>query len=593
MTINNFYYPLYIVMKNFSLRSLGLLIFALLITSSIAFAAPISSTYKTSSFLDLDLDGNTVKDQINWKPTHGTPVNVTDTNVTGNIWGETVGWINLNPSNGGITNTCTGVLSGYAWGQNTGWINFKPTNGGVTINTTTGSFSGYAWSENYGWIHFDPSVVTKHVQTDWKGCTTSSGGGGGGVLDPTTDLCTNIAGVQTSVPSGYTASFGICTSTTITMCNDGLDNDTDGKIDYPADPGCTSLLDNTEENITTVFACSDGIDNDADGITDYPADPGCSGPYDFSEKDTVKPKDPIDPATSPTLSVTTVDNRVVAGANPTKNTMPLVTGNGTPGDSITIKDSNGATICTTTVNQNGTWSCTINKPLAKGMNYLSVFSNGPKGNLSVPLIITLGDLIITEVDDKPVTPKNPTENTNPPIKGNSTPGDSLTIKDSNGATVCNTTVNQSGTWSCVPQAPLKKGENSLTVISQSDRGVYELPLVVTLGEYENMPLLPGTINPFGRIDVRDLAAPLRGPLIALAIAGLLSTIPGFAARLGHFLLTFLLYRRRNPWGVVYDSKTKQPLDPALVTVINVATGKQVEQKTTDMCEDGKEKLVSL
>ena len=29
-------------------------------------------------------------------------------------------------------------------------------------------------------------------------------------------------------------------------CNDGLDNDGDGKIDYPVDPGCLSFSDNSE-----------------------------------------------------------------------------------------------------------------------------------------------------------------------------------------------------------------------------------------------------------------------------------------------------------------------------------------------------------
>lgn len=553
------------------------------------FAAPISSNYKTASFLDLDLDNNSVKDQINFKPTNGTPISVTDTTVTGTAWGETVGWINFNPTNGGVTNTCSGVLSGYAWGQNTGWINMKPTNGGVTISTNTGDFSGYAWSENYGWIHFDPTVPTKHVQTDWHGCQSS--GGGGGTPFGSFDVCTNLSGIQNIVPAGYTKNPltvnvpGICTTaTTASVCSDGIDNDTDGLVDYPADPGCTSLLDNTEENVITIFACNDGIDNDGDGKTDYPADPGCTGPYDLSEKDIVV-KDPIDPTektTSPVLYVTSVDSKSISSTNPTKNTLPVVAGNGTPGDSIIIKDTNGTTMCTTTVSSSGTWSCSINKPLTKGMNYLSVFSTGPKGNKSVPLIITLGDLIITEVDDKSITLKNPTDNTNPPIKGNSNPGDVLTIKNDQGVAVCTSIVQSNGTWSCTPVVPLKKGENSLTVISQGDREIYQVPLVVTLGEQEKVPLLPGTLNPFGRIDLRDLAAPLRLPMIAIAVAGLLSTLPGFIARMGHFLLTFLLYRRRNPWGVVYDSKTKEPLDPAIVTIIDIATGNQVEQKTTDM-----------
>jgi len=46
------------------------------------------------------------------------------------------------------------------------------------------------------------------------------------------------------------------------------------------------------------------------------------------------------------------------------------------------------------------------------------------------------------------------------------------------------------------------------------------------------------------------------------------------ARLFSFLLlAFGIKRKANPWGVVYDSVTKQPIDPAYVTLKNVATGK--------------------
>lgn len=37
----------------------------------------------------------------------------------------------------------------------------------------------------------------------------------------------------------------------LTECNDGIDNDGDGLIDYPADPGCLSLSDTSELNPTT------------------------------------------------------------------------------------------------------------------------------------------------------------------------------------------------------------------------------------------------------------------------------------------------------------------------------------------------------
>jgi hypothetical protein len=63
-------------------------------------------------------------------------------------------------------------------------------------------------------------------------------------------------------------------------CNDGFDNDFDGLVDHPADPGCTSAFDAAEGS-----ECDDGIDNDADGYTDDPADPGCAHPNDRDEKD--------------------------------------------------------------------------------------------------------------------------------------------------------------------------------------------------------------------------------------------------------------------------------------------------------------------
>ena len=63
-------------------------------------------------------------------------------------------------------------------------------------------------------------------------------------------------------------------------CNDGLDNDGDSKIDLN-DPGCASALDITESSST--IECDDGVDNDGDGKIDYPADLGCVSRADTTE----------------------------------------------------------------------------------------------------------------------------------------------------------------------------------------------------------------------------------------------------------------------------------------------------------------------
>jgi len=63
-------------------------------------------------------------------------------------------------------------------------------------------------------------------------------------------------------------------------CDDGFDNDADGRIDFGHDPGCGSRDDLFEE---PEARCDDDFDNDGDGWADYPRDPDCSSPFDDLE----------------------------------------------------------------------------------------------------------------------------------------------------------------------------------------------------------------------------------------------------------------------------------------------------------------------
>lgn len=72
------------------------------------------------------------------------------------------------------------------------------------------------------------------------------------------------------------------TTQSLFECGDGLDNDSDGLIDFPSDPGCASASDDDEFNIP-LPECSDGVDNDFDGLIDFPADPDCDAPTDSVE----------------------------------------------------------------------------------------------------------------------------------------------------------------------------------------------------------------------------------------------------------------------------------------------------------------------
>lgn len=67
------------------------------------------------------------------------------------------------------------------------------------------------------------------------------------------------------------------------LCGDGIDNDTDGKVDFPFDPGCDSIADDTEADPASPTVCSNGNDDDSDGQADFPADYGCTSASANSE----------------------------------------------------------------------------------------------------------------------------------------------------------------------------------------------------------------------------------------------------------------------------------------------------------------------
>ena len=53
----------------------------------------------------------------------------------------------------------------------------------------------------------------------------------------------------------------------VAQCIDGLDNNGDGRTDFPADPGCTSFADTTEATVCpgpSCPACGDGVWRPAD-----------------------------------------------------------------------------------------------------------------------------------------------------------------------------------------------------------------------------------------------------------------------------------------------------------------------------------------
>ncbi|HLL24035.1 MAG TPA: hypothetical protein VK427_18005, partial [Kofleriaceae bacterium] len=89
-------------------------------------------------------------------------------------------------------------------------------------------------------------------------------------------------------------------------CNDGVDNNADGKIDFPNDPGCSSSSDATENTVcpgANCPVCSNTTDDDTDTQIDYPADFGCSSAAGSTEVFcSVEPNVAMTPISAPTTN---------------------------------------------------------------------------------------------------------------------------------------------------------------------------------------------------------------------------------------------------------------------------------------------------
>jgi probable HAF family extracellular repeat protein len=146
--------------------------------------------------------------------------------------------------------------------------------GSIIVGRATGADQNdhaFIWSAAAGMRDLK-TVLVGDYGLDLSGWTLSEATGISNVVNGSFTVVGNGIDEQ-GQPEGFVAFLAT------PACSDGIDNDGDGRTDYPADTGCTSPVDWSE-----TFDCQDGIDNDGDGLIDYPADPGCESPVDVGEQ---------------------------------------------------------------------------------------------------------------------------------------------------------------------------------------------------------------------------------------------------------------------------------------------------------------------
>lgn len=396
----------------------------------------------------------------------GSNVVVSDTELTGFIWGESFGWVvlncanttsgcSVNNNNFKITNDYNGSLSGYAWGEDAGWVNFGPfLNNAATpvVINSSGQFNGYAWSENFGWIKFDCSDSNYCVQTDWR-------------------------------PRNVRP-----------QCSDGIDNENDGYIDS-ADSGCIN----------------NGVYDPTDDL-EYRSSPGgISTPPPTPDFCTLNPTDP---------SCVTQSFCTLNPTDPTCNPVP---------------PPNPQTFC-----EIHPTDPTCNPELPPP-TFCTVNPTDPTCNPVLP------PPVVT-----PPTPRTPPTTGSRPI----VPQISQSIS---GFVLC---ISHPTDPSCIIPSPIKD------VITKApdflDKPVVKVVTQTVVGLGAATWLTHSLIsslfeNPFTLSDLAFLPVRLWGLLLSA---------------LG-------LKKRNRPWGTVYDSVTKQPVDPAYVVLQDIK-GNEFASSITDL-----------
>ncbi|EQA1580671.1 Ig-like domain-containing protein [Enterobacter hormaechei] len=178
------------------------------------------------------------------------------------------------------------------------------------------------------------------------------------------------------------------------------------------------------------------------------------------------------------------DNGPVTGplkpGDVTDDTKPSFSGEGTPGNTIVIKD-NDKEISSVIVDDEGKWTYTPEKDLSEGEHNVEVIEEDPLGNVGQPsdpiqIIVDTTpparpDRVYAEDNTGPITGQlkggDVTDETRPVFSGKGEPGDTVTIYDGD-EVLGSTVIDDEGNWSLKPEKPLGEGDHSITV-TQTDK----------------------------------------------------------------------------------------------------------------------------
>jgi len=169
---------------------------------------------------------------------------------------------------------------------------------------------------------------------------------------------------------------------------------------------------------------------------------------------------------------------------------PALSGTGVDGDSITVRNDAGDTVCTSAV-VGGVWSCTPTSDLLEGANTLiptATTSDAEVQGQSVSFTVDTtapAEPTITLPADGSLT-----NDATPTFTGTGDEGDRIELRADDGTVLCSVVVPAGGAWTCTPTAPFGQGGTTVTPVAVDVAGNETAGTPVTITVDTTPPAVP-------------------------------------------------------------------------------------------------------